>query len=553
LKPWCVFYPKLVGLSLLIASSISGQRVTPDLVEAISQIERGDFRGAADRLGTQSDDAERLFVRDIALTLAEDFGMAVPTLERATKLNPQREEYNLWLYAAEVMSDMVTDQHAYRIRPVGQPKRLEGTPRTRNQAFPQDYGDYIFRSMATPYRIAIQSGEDVRAPKVRTLLLEGGRQFAQVRWMQPEIAGVNRQRAEQASANGKPGEALMAVMREHDYSNPDWQARFCKALVLPGRNDSGRAACTYAIQLNPQVVNAWLYRAYAGAPLGSEKRARADFAHVERADPKLAQQTRGNFEKLLAPSAVVPAQALAALDRAARAGRPLAELQRLAQDVHYSVNARRLRLDESYVERAATFESAAISGANALAYARFLLEEFNIDERSESVERVNEPVVFRQGVDQQAESQKALVLTELALRSNPRNAGAMATRAQVLDRLGRSREAETQIDAAIGIAGKDPAALVLYSEYPLSKRDLNYMAAASSRTPVEIARQARTEQRSDGEYRVTDRTMRNPGAGDYREANGLDRSGDQLSEGAKQSFLQARAFGRSDAALPTGT
>jgi hypothetical protein len=119
--------------------------------------------------------------------------------------------------------------------------------------------------------------------------------------------------------------------------------------------------------------------------------------------------------------------------------------------------------------------------------------------------------------------------------------------------LGRSREAETQIDAAIGIAGKDPAALVLYSEYPLSKRDRNYMAAASLRTPVEIARQTRTEQRSDGEYRVTDRTMRNPGAGDYREANGLDRSGDQLSEAAKQSFLQARAFGRSDAALPTGT
>ncbi|MBC8167856.1 MAG: hypothetical protein H7Y20_18550 [Bryobacteraceae bacterium] len=537
-----------LALSLtLFALQAAGQRVTPDLVEAISQIERSDFRRAADLLAAQTDDPERLFVRGVALTLAEDFEKAVSTLERATKLSPQRSEYNLWLYAAEIMSGIVTDQHAYRIRPQGRPKELVGTPQTRNQPFPQDYGDFIYRFLAIEYSMVIPQGHDLKAPRVRNLLRDAGKKFAEVRWIQPEMAGVNRQRAQQASAAGKPGEALIAILREHDINNPDWHARLCGAFVFLGRFDSARATCTQALQMNPRAVAAWLYRSYAQAQLGAEKKARADFGQVERMDAALAQQTRGNLEKLLAPAVrgrQEPTQALVTFDQAVRAGKPLAELQRFAKDVHLSMNARRLRLDESHADKLAVFEQGMRSNpATAAAYSRYLLEESNIDDRSESVERVNERVAFRQSMNPQAELNKALSLAEQAMRANPRHPGAMITRALALDRLGRTREAEVQIDAAIGVAGSDPAALALYSEYQLAKRDRSYMTAASLRTPVEIDRQTRTEQRSDGAYEVTERTMRNPGGADYGRAGALDRAGDQFSERAKQAFLQAIRLG----------
>ena len=525
-------------LYFLLATSANAQQNTPDLIEAISRIERGDFAGAAARLPSQSNDADQLFVRGVALTLSEDFSGAVPALERATQLNPQRAEYNLWLYAAEVMSNTVTDRHAFRIRPAGQPKRLEGTPQPRGQ-YPAEYGDFIFQKMANGYAATIANGQDIKAPRIRMLLNDAGKRFAEFRWTQPEMAAVNRPRAQRATANGNPGAALFAVLRERDFTNPDWQARLCKAFVFLGRYDSARAACTQALQLNPRAPLVWIYRSYAQAQLGNRTRALSDFAQAERLDPNVARQNRTNLDSLLHPSDTSrqdPAQALAVLERAARSGQPLAELQRLAEEVQFAVNARRLRLDESYVDKLAAFDA---DPANKVAYARYLLEESNVDDRSENVERVNERVALRRGIDPEAELTKALALADQALRAKPGQAGAMVTRALVLDKLGRSREAEAQIDAVISVAGNDPAALALYSQYQLDKRDRSYLAAASLRTPVELDRSTRTERRSDGEYRVTDRTMRDPSASDYGGANALDRAGDQLSDRAKQAFLQA--------------
>lgn len=512
--------------------------VTAAYTGALEDLRQGRWPEAQAKLGANSNDFHHLLAYGVALTLGESFAQAVPILERCTKLQPTSAEADLWLFAAELMSGIVTEQHAYHIRPRGQERRLEGQPKIHNQReYAPEYASFIWQDMARTYAIAREGA--ALTPRIRKMLVEGGQRFANVQFARPELAGYRQAQQQTLRSQNRHGEALIAILKEGDFANPDWNLKLSGAFLLLGRWQSARRHYTYALESRPLGAIGWLNRGLAAAHLGDEKRARADFARAQKLDAALAQRNRIPFEQAIARTALTPAQAMAALDQAARAGEPLDRLTAKALVVHRATNARRVFYDETYLDRLTEFVDTLRANPRsvdtAVNFVRYLVAEADFATRSESVERQTESVAYRVAFDANRDLRSALVVADRALALAPQNPRALAAKSLVLDKLGRSAEAEPLVDRAAALAPNDPLAQRLKAEYLVVKRDRAFLAASGLRTQTVLG--SHTYETS--EHKVTETTYRLPSQADLNRAAGLDQAGYQFNQNALATIRHA--------------
>lgn len=368
-------------------------KIPANYTGALEDLQQGRWTEAQGKLAAQPDDFHQLVAYGVALTLGERFPEAVRVLERCTKLQPGSAEADLWLFAAELMGGIVTERHAFSIRPAGQPLQLEGQPKINNQReYPPEYANFIWRDVARVYAVTRESGRGVReGPPIPKLLLEAGQRFAGVQLARPEMAAYRQAQQQNLIGQNRHGEALIAILKEGDVTNPDWFLKLSGAFMALGRWQSARRNYTYALENRPLAAAGWLNRGIAAAQMGDEKRARADLSRAQKLDPALAQRGRAQLEQAIARTTATPAQAVAALEQGARAGEPLDRLIAKALVVQRATNAQRILYDETYVDRLTEFVDALRANPRAVDTAvklvRFLAAESDFATRSESVER----------------------------------------------------------------------------------------------------------------------------------------------------------------------
>ena len=520
--------------------------VTGAYTGALEDLRQGRWPEAQAKLSGPTDSFHHLMAYGVALTLGERLEEAVPVLERCTKLQPTSAEADLWLYAAELMSGIVTEKHAYHIRPAGQERMLEGQPKIQNQReYAPEYASFVWNDMARTYGIAREDGGKVRTPRTRKLMLEAAQRFVDVQMARPELNAYRRTQQQQMSG----GDALIAILKEGAFENPDWNFRLADAFFQLGRWQSARRQYTYVLGMRPLAAAGWLNRAIAAGQMGDEQRARADFARVQKLDPALAGSSRARLDQALARTALTPAQAFASLEQSASGGEPLDRLIAKALVVHRASNARRVNYDESYLDRLTGFGDALRANPRAVdtavSLAQYLIAEANFAGRSESVERQRESVAYRFAFDANRDLAAALAVADAALTLSPQHPRALITKALALDKLGRQREAEPLVDRAAALAPRDPVALRLKAEYLVARRDRAYEQASDLRTNKMLDSRSYTQ----GDQKITETTYQLPSSAELHRAGSLDQAGSQFNQLALDTI---RAAIRLSAGTPEG-
>ena len=505
---------------------------------ALEDLEKGRWPEAQAKLSSSANDFHHLLAYGVALTLGERLEEAVPILERCTKLQPTSAEADLWLFAAELMSGIVTEQHAYHIRPRGQERRLEGQPKIHNQReYAPEYASFVWQDMARAYAIAREGG--AITPRIRNMMREAGQRFAAVQFGRPELATYRQAKQQTLQGQNRHGEALIAILKEGDFANPDWNLKLSGAFLALGRWPSARRHYTHSLENRPLAATGWLNRGIAAAQMGDEKRARADFARAQKLDSALGQRSRAQFEQSIARTALTPPQATAALEQSARAGEPLDRLIAKALVVQRATNARRVFYDETYLDRLTEFVDALRANPRAvdtaINFVHFLVTESDFATRSESVERQTESVAYRVAFDANRDLRSALVVADRALALAPQNPRALVAKSLVLDKLGRYAEAEPLVDRAAALAPHDPLAQRLKAEYLVAKRDRAYVHASGLRTNTMLG--SRTYE--EGDQKVTETTYRTPSQADLNRAAGLEQAGYQFNQNALATIREA--------------
>ena len=528
-------------------------KVPANYTGALEDLQQGRWTEAQAKLAAQPNDFHQLVAYGVALTLGERFPEAVRVLEHCTKLQPSSAEADLWLFAAELMGGLVTEQHAFSIRPPGQPLRLEGQPKINNQTeYPPAYANFIWRDVARVYAVTRESGgRGAReGPPIPKLLLEAGQRFAGVQMARPELAAYRQARQQNLIGQNRHGEALIAILKEGDVSNPDWFLKLSGEFMALGRWQSARRNYTFALENRPLAAGGWLNRGIAAAQMGDEKRARADLARVQKLDPALAQRGRAQLEQAIARPTATPAQALAALEQGARAGEPLDRLIAKAMVVQRATNAQRILYDETYVDRLTEFVDALRANPRAVDTAvnlvRYLVAESDFATRSESVERQMESVHYRMAFDAGRDLRSALVIADRALALSPQHPQALVAKSLVLDKLGRYSEAEPLVDRAAALAPNDPLALRLKAEYLVAKRDRAFIAASHLRTNTVLGSRTYTE----GNSEVTETTYRRPSLDELNRAGGFDQAGYGFNQTAMATIRTAIRLAQSTPEAP---
>ncbi len=537
--PTSAFVPYLEGLDHLM------QGRWPDAVAAFSRT-----------LEAAGDDPTFVLARGVACTLAEQFPQALKDLERARRLGLRGREAELWTYAAEAMSGIVSQEHAlggWQGR--GDLPAVVSIPGHMAQGgsdYSTEYGSFIVYRLAMEYqkyRLPDRFGglgnpQGVRNPQMRQTMLRAGQLFAERYLKRPELAAANLERAKQSFA----GQDYEATLRDVERalaaqpSDPDLRFRAAESWLALGRPATARREYTIALTNRTDFVAAYLGRAVAAARLGDAARARADLDIAAKLDAAAAGKARRAVEIELARQRVdgAPHQLLAELEGAARSGAPMEQLVRQAVKVHEVAGPQRLRYDEIYQDRLRGLESAATAAPKNpdrwVELSRYVLTES--DNRGEQVEPRRERQEYRWQESRESERRRALELVERALALDPRHVVALSQKALALTALKRYDEAERVADHALALGGNNPDALRLYARFRATRA--NQMSSEAWGLRQErCSSSSREERRSDGIYRVTTTTCYPPSQEDLQRAAQLDAQAVELRRRARAAMEAA--------------
>lgn len=236
-----------------------------------------------------------------------------------------------------------------------------------------------------------------------------------------------------------------------------------------------------------------------------------------------------------------PAALLASLDQQARGGASIEQLIPGALQLHRTMAARRVRYDELYQRRIAQCEDA-WRADDAQVEARVDLAEYLLqesDNRGGTVEPRRGRVPFRYQHSKALELSRALHAADQALKRDPRHARAMVVKALILRELGRDRQADELVSAAVAAVGPSNArAVQLLAEYRVAQAQSMLMQAAMLRTPT-FSTSTRTEHRHDGVWEVTTTTRYDPSSADLANAAALEQRAAQLMAEARATMEAA--------------
>jgi len=187
---------------------------------------------------------------------------------------------------------------------------------------------------------------------------------------------------------------------------------------------------------------------------------------------------------------------------------------------HRWFSARRLRYDEAYQDRIWVLSDAARNDAKNTAWpeglARFLYNH-HVVPTVWNGPRATEQFRPQSKTEHGWELQRALDTADAALRLDPRNVNAIATKAWVLHTLGNVGEAERLADQGLRIERRNVRLLRLKEKILLDRAAAMEAQARALRAGHT---ETHTEMRSDGEYRVT--THRPPTAAELAQAAALE-------------------------------
>lgn len=533
--------------TLILALCFCAAQAQSPVGDALNLLDAGQFTQAVQRLEqaqiAESSNAQALLVLGVSLALATRFEDAIIPLERAYKLQ-RLDEANLWIYAVEKMSDIVTEAHAYGIRHPGEALRLEGTPRYQSKEYPSQYGTFIHNVMASAYMNARYNRTPLNSPAIRSAFEEAARRFVALR-------GPLRSPMTVTPGNPNYPEQLRRLLQAGTFNDPQWLNSFGALHLNIGRYDGARRFSTLLLLQQPKHFNALIRRAWAAALMGDGGRAKSDLAAAEAADPKAAASYRPRIEADLAKHQP-PQDAYTYLNQlaaATRAGAKLPELVALARLVHEAFAPRRIIYEERYAAERAAFEASLLaqpSSADVRAnYARYLVTESDLYRRAYSAEPRPYSEAFRLGFDGPKELNRALAVLNEALSRNPNHVRCLLLKAITLERLGRYEEGRPFAAKALQLAPSNPEALRLHSEFLWSANIDALNRAGDLRTSTVID----VRNYDEGPNRVTETTYRRPSAGQLNSATALEDSAKELRAGARAA-LQAAL--RASAGTPEG-
>ena len=504
---------------------------TAAYIEGIQALRVGNFRGAVDALtrALQAEDsnADYLRARGVANTLAENFPAAIADLERALRLsNGADREAKLWLATAYRMSGDVA-RGAQNFSMGG--------------GVPNDYANMVYNVMGMEYWQSSTRGSYYDATQRRNVQVSGP-----VKRLFPDAA---RTYADRHEATGAAAAAVVKERASTDLQKGDFasalrdvqllrrtkpedsalRAKYAQALLGAGDGLHAREEFTRVLCGEPLWAEGYLGRAQAAAIIGDMRRVRADLdtatalgASVPSAKARVAQLV-GQFG---AEGGSDPLATLtrADADAAAVGSAALAALRKS--------NNSRDRYDEMYQDRIRVLALAARDEARnpdrPESLARFLFSSRTVPTVWNGP-RATAQLRPQSKAEAQAEIERALSLTEAALKLDARWANAMATRGLIFYAIGRSGDAEQMADRGLEIEPQNLRLLRL-------KTQLLSDTAAELRGRARALRSPRIEshdeQRADGVYRVT--TTYPPTAEALAEARALDARAAEVEEAARK-------------------
>ncbi|HWB29740.1 MAG TPA: tetratricopeptide repeat protein, partial [Vicinamibacterales bacterium] len=245
-------------------------------------------------LDASGDDPTFVLARGVAETLAEQFQPALSDLARAKRLGLRGREAELWTYAAEAMSGIVSPEHALgggprSLQGQGGPPPLVSSPghiAQGGQDYSTEYGTIVAYELANAYqhlRLPADFGgagtpEAVKSPAMRAAMLKAGQAFANRATRRADLAPAHAARAKSLHDAGQ----YEAALREIDLArtaypdNADLVYLSANCWLALGRPATARREYTLALTSRTDFAAGYLGRAAAAARLGDRARVTAD-------------------------------------------------------------------------------------------------------------------------------------------------------------------------------------------------------------------------------------------------------------------------------------
>ncbi|MGA2498440.1 MAG: hypothetical protein ABSH20_11900 [Tepidisphaeraceae bacterium] len=465
-----------------------------DYIQGIESLADADYKGAAASLNkaVQADDgnADYLLARGVANTLAESFPAAIADLQRVLRLRGHDSEASIWLAAAYCMS--------------GDPSKGAEHFAIRSD-IPANYQSMVYNNMAMVYWSTRTHGSYYDREQRQQVAVK-----EPVRKLFPQAA---RAFAERHKASGPGAEAAVMDRMKTSMVRRDWPAairdlislrqsapqdlalRQYWALALLGAGNAleARAELTHVMSVQPLWAEGYLARAQAAAIIGQSDRAMADVAFAAELGAPNAAATREIIGRVIREQPALEDQG----DRFARSVQADAEFATLvdaAVALHRGTNARRLRYDEAYQDRIAALAQAIHlapdDGSRHENAARFLYNNNAVPAVWDGPR--GNPRQLRPQTREEAfqELQRGLAYADQAIKLDPRQVNAVATKGWILYTIGRAHDAEALADQAIAGNERNARALGLKARCMVDR-------AAAFEGQASLLRQGHTDERRE--------------------------------------------------------
>lgn len=531
-------------------------------LDGLDALNQGQWTGAiaafSRALQTSGDDASFVLARGVAQTLAEHFPEAMADLQRAGRLGLRSREAELWTYAAEAMSGVVSPEHALG----GGPRSLQADRRPLvsipghivqgGNDYTSAYGTVIAYELGNTYqtlRLPADLGgqgtpEAVKAPPMRATMLKAGQWFAARAMRRPDLAAAHAGRAIVLH----DARQYEAALREIEYArsaypdNPDLVYLSANCWLALGRPVTARREYTLALTARTNFVYGYLGRALAAARTGDRTRTLADLGIAEGLDRASTSKSRAPIEEALGRARVAgtAAGAVGELVTAARTNVPLDQLAEIATRAHKLAGESRVRYDEIYQDTLRVLEEAVRANPRSAdrlaALARYLVSE--ADNRGEAVEPRREVEYYRFQQTREKELDRAIRIADLALAIDASHAAALIQKALAHTALKQYDEAEANADKALAVAGNNADALRLYARFRATRA--NQMSAEAASLRLErCSGSTRDEDRGSYIERITTTTCYQPSHADLARAAQLETSAADLRRRARSAMERA--------------
>lgn len=432
-------------------------------LEGLDHLESGKWTAAresfSEALEADEENPDYYIARGVALVFAESFKPAIAEFDRALRLSPGLKHARLWKSAATSMQgDFMASSAIY-------PQATHDQYENQVQDMARLYGEYNFRKDRGETDSEWTAKWKADHDSARTSFPEIARLYtSRIKGTSGGTAPLLADRAAKKIAAGDYASA-MKDLQVAAAANPNdlailQQRAFCNLHL--GAPSAARAQYVRVLTAQSGNAEAWIGHALACAALGDARRAEASAENAASLDPRKAQDYRSRLAAALKASPA-PSAAKALLADLGEALRQSAsgrasddDIHRQAQDIIRTVNAHRLRADETYLDRRLRLEAAAKANPNSAAALADLGEYLYtqaVSIRGEAVEPRADFATYRPQTDQTQKDElaQAELALNAALKLDPKNVKALTYKAALLIFRLQWSDAETLLKSALAI------------------------------------------------------------------------------------------------------